>query len=311
MKHWTEYSETLLKEENGHCHLMMEIEDKENPLHNNLPIRIINNKYGKIILGVIANATELQLILANQGLLEKEQITKEFLEKVYLPKINEIAINNPLIDLGQIVGPEFQIILITNNKTYHLSGNGYGDKNKVEEVKQFASSLRMNKILASEPNKKNGKEYLEDMFMKTCQNETKTAYVNDETYQIEVDVIEGQKNVNESLNKPTNDVKDGRSYMINDSQGCYVWVKGEEKMVTVIENIPSIIDGKDDIEFDDLVKKTLPKIIKALQDNGLFIEPCYPEVAKMPGEILILTRNHFYKIDEYFVISEEPTSENK
>lgn len=55
---------------------------------------------------------------------------------------------------------------------------------------------------------------------------------------------------------------------IRESANCYLGIIAEERTYACLENIPDLLDKKDDLDLDYLVKHTLPKIINSLEKGG-------------------------------------------
>lgn len=149
--------------ENNTFHLMMEIphekDNEDNLTPSRYPFRVIETKEGKAILAAIGDFSNIQLILANKDLLENKEISEEYLENEYLPKINKIIMDNPLLANGydgvnELEGAEFEILLISKHGAYHLLGDGYAQDRKVSQVSTFTRYAKRKMI----ESKKKGKE---------------------------------------------------------------------------------------------------------------------------------------------------------
>lgn len=311
--------QTILIEEgestNKVFHLMMEIpldkrvEDNSTP--SRYPFRVIETKEGKAILAAIADFSNIQLILANKDLLENKEISKEYLKNEYLPKINKIIMENPLlangyVGINQLEGAEFQILLITKHETYLLLGDAFGSEGNVSKINEFTNCAKKKEIKST----KKGKEFILESFYKSYAPSSSMVYINTDTFK-EEEILNPSKKPYMTIEKNgdrisiecRNNSLEETGYLANvtpirESANCYLGIIAEERTYACLENIPDLLDKKDDLDLDYLVKHTLPKIINSLEEGGRLTHEINPYPSHMNGSLIIATRNHLFEIDE-------------
>lgn len=87
---------------------------------NNFPLRVINNKYGKVIIHVNSIARDGQIILAHsETILKKNNINRTFLRDIYLKEIIDILKKESNFSIHKYI-----ITIVFKNRIYILYDDG-------------------------------------------------------------------------------------------------------------------------------------------------------------------------------------------
>ncbi len=301
--------------ENNTFHLMMEIphekDNEDNLTPSRYPFRVIETKEGKAILAAIGDFSNIQLILANKELLENKEISEGYLENEYLPKINKIIMDNPLLANGydgvnELEGAEFEILLISKHKAYHLLGDGYAQDHKVSQVTTFTRYAKRK----MKESKKKGKEFILESFEKPYSKSSSMVYINTDTFKEEeiacptktACMIIAKNEDRISIDYEKSNLEETGQVItvspIDESPNCYLGIIAAERTYACLENIPNLLDKKDDVDLDYIVKHTLPKIIDSLEKGHCLRHEINPYPSHMNGSLIIVTKNHLFEIDE-------------
>lgn len=82
------------------------------------------------------------------------------------------------------------------------------------------------------------------------------------------------------------------------SKHCFIATSGDANCGQVIKNIPNLLDGKEDISYNYLINRVIPKIFKTCKNS---METCRDNDYgyEIASEIIITTLNKLFVIDEY------------
>lgn len=85
---------------------------------------------------------------------------------------------------------------------------------------------------------------------------------------------------------------------ISGSKHCFIATAGEAQCGQVIKNIPNLLDGKEDISYNYLINKVIPKIFKTCKKSmSTYRDNDYGY--EITCEIIITTLNKLFLIDEF------------
>ncbi|MCQ2799939.1 MAG: hypothetical protein MJ228_04185 [Bacilli bacterium] len=82
---------------------------------------------------------------------------------------------------------------------------------------------------------------------------------------------------------------------VNGSPNCLIASSGKSDRNDIIASIPNLLDKKDDVTYEYLVNKTLPKIYKYLESKSLIVEG--DVLNKIDSSIVLATKSHLFWID--------------
>ena len=92
---------------------------------------------------------------------------------------------------------------------------------------------------------------------------------------------------------------------VNGSPNCLIACAGDCDRNFAIKNIPNLLDSKDDVNFNFIVNKVLPKIYKTLKDlNYIKTGDKYNQIS---SSVIIATKSHLFKISGYGIVIEADT----
>lgn len=81
---------------------------------------------------------------------------------------------------------------------------------------------------------------------------------------------------------------------INGSDGCFVASTGTCAALNIVTKIPNLLEGKDDVTFEDMVLKVVPRIFSHLDERGMLEKS--DDVYIAPGAFLITTKTRMFVI---------------
>lgn len=89
---------------------------------------------------------------------------------------------------------------------------------------------------------------------------------------------------------------------IDGSPNCLIACAGDSKIMVLVNGVKNLLDGKDDISFNYLVKNIMPKIVDVLDENNMVTTE--DDEKSMECELVIATKSHLYLINNSFEVSE-------